>query len=464
MKKAKRNNDLLGEETVAKALLKLGIPTMVGMLISALYNAVDAYFVGGLGTSQMGAVSVVFPIVQLVIGLGMMFGAGASSYISRLLGAKEYELADRTASTALFTGLLTGGAVIAAILIFLTPVLSALGATETILPYARDYALIYVAGSILNVFNVTMNNLLTAQGATRFTMAAMMTGSILNVILDPLLIYGLHMGIRGAAAATVISLCVNSSMYVVYLLKGKGLLHLSVRNMTPGKAIYCEILKIGIPVLVFQLFASITLGLTNTAAKAYGDYAVAAMGAVSRIMTVGIYVVFGFMKGFQPFAGFNFGAGQYDRLKEAVKLCCLWSTSFCILMSVACFFFSGQLIGLFGADPQMILLGGRALRLNAVLLLTFGFQMVYASLYLSVGKSGAGSILSLGRQGIFFFPLILLLPRLFGLSGIVWAQPAADLCAAVVTLWFAWNMNEILGISPKQTSSGSGEECTHEKG
>lgn len=446
MKETKTKNYILKEEQVGKALLKLGIPTMIGMLISALYNAVDAYFVGGLGTSQMGAVSVVFPIVQLVIGLGMMFGAGASSYISRLLGEKEYELADQTASTALFSGLLTGAVVILGILCFLTPVLSALGATRTIMPFAKEYAVIYVTGSIFNVFNVTMNNLLTAQGATRFTMAAMMTGSIINLVLDPLMIYGLHMGIRGAAVATVVSLCVNTAMYVVYLKKGKGLLHLSVRKTTLKGSIYREILKIGIPVLTFQLFASIALGFTNTAAKLYGDYAVAAMGAVNRVMTVGIYVVFGFMKGFQPFAGFNFGAGQFDRLKRAVKLCDFWSSGFCILMSVICIVFSRQIISLFGSDPQMIQLGSKALRLNALLFLTFGFQMVYASLYLSVGKSGAGSVLSLGRQGIFFFPLILILPGVFGLSGLLWAQPAADICAALVTVWFAWRMNELLGI------------------
>lgn len=459
MEQTTKTNFLLGEEKVSKALMKLGIPTMIGMLISALYNAVDAYFVGGLGTSQMGAVSVVFPVVQLVIGLGMMFGAGASSYISRLLGEKEYALADQTASTALFSGLLTGAAVIGLILCFLTPVLSALGATETILPYAREYSVIYVSGSILNVFNVTMNNLLTAQGSTRFTMAAMMAGSVTNLILDPILIYGLHMGIRGAAAATVISLCVNSLMYVYYLRKQKGVLKPSIRKITIKGAVYKEILKIGIPVLTFQLFASAALGLTNTAAKGYGDYAVAAMGAVSRVMTVGIYVVFGFMKGFQPFAGFNFGAGQYERLRKAVKLCSLWSTAFCILMSFLCILYSGEVIGLFGTDPQMLALGGKALRLNALMFLTFGFQMVYASLYLSAGRSGAGSILSLGRQGIFFFPCILILPRLFGLSGIVWAQPAADICSALMTLWFAWKMNEILGI---QNGSRSMEQMKEE--
>lgn len=174
MKEKLTRIDLLKKADVASALLQLGIPTMIGMLISALYNAIDAYFVSGLGTSQMGAVSVVFPIVQIVIGLGMMFGAGASSYISRLLGKGDQEQAERTAATTLFSSIVIGLLVITGILIFLEPVLTALGATETILPYARAYGEIYVTGSILNVFTVTMNNLLTAQGATKFTMISML--------------------------------------------------------------------------------------------------------------------------------------------------------------------------------------------------------------------------------------------------------------------------------------------------
>lgn len=285
---------LLEEAGVASALLKLGIPTMVGMLISALYNAIDAYFVGGLGMSQMGAVSVVFPIVQIIIGLGMMFGAGASSYISRLLGKGDNEQANKTASTSLFSGLLVGAIIIIGIMIFLDPVLTTLGSTETILPYARAYAKIYVTGSIINVFAVMMNNLLTAQGATKFTMIAMLTGSIANVILDPIMIYEMDLGIEGAAIATVISLCINMALYIGYIVKKKGVLRFSVKNIAPSKTIYAEVLKIGIPVLLFQLLASASMGSINNASKSYGDYAVVAMGAVTRIMTVVTYVVFGF--------------------------------------------------------------------------------------------------------------------------------------------------------------------------
>jgi putative MATE family efflux protein len=368
---------LLEEAGVASALLKLGIPTMVGMLISALYNAIDAYFVGGLGMSQMGAVSVVFPIVQIIIGLGMMFGAGASSYISRLLGKGANEQADKTASTSLFSGLLVGTIIIIGIMVFLDPVLTALGSTETILPYARAYAKIYVTGSIINVFTVMMNNLLTAQGATKFTMKAMLTGSIANVILDPIMIYGMDLGIEGAAIATVISLCINMALYIGYIAKKKGVLRFSVRNIAPSKTIYAEVLKIGIPVLLFQLLASTAMGSINTAAKSYGDYAVAAMGAVTRIMTVVTYVVFGFLKGFQPFAGYNYGAKKYERLKKSIRLCMIWSTVFCIVAAIVLFIFADPIVSLFGTDVEMTGIAAKALRLNAVLFITFGFRCMH---------------------------------------------------------------------------------------
>ena len=437
---------LLEEAGVASALLKLGIPTMVGMLISALYNAIDAYFVGGLGMSQMGAVSVVFPIVQIIIGLGMMFGAGASSYISRLLGKGANEQADKTASTSLFSGLLVGAIIIIGIMVFLDPVLTALGSTETILPYARAYAKIYVTGSIINVFTVMMNNLLTAQGATKFTMIAMLTGSIANVILDPIMIYGMDLGIEGAAIATVISLCINMALYIGYIAKKKGVLRFSVRNIDPSKTIYAEVLKIGIPVLLFQMLASVAMGSINTAAKPYGDYAVAAMGAVIRIMTVVTYVVFGFLKGFQPFAGYNYGAKKYERLKKSIRLCMIWSTVFCIVAAIVLFIFADPIVSLFGTDTEMVDIAAKALRLNAVLFITFGFQMVYASLYLAIGKSLVGSVLSLSRQGIFFFPLVLVLPHVMGLTGVVWVQPMADLLTTILTIVFAVRINHTLSI------------------
>lgn len=442
-----QNNDkisIMKDAPIASALMKLGIPTMVGMLISALYNAIDAYFVGGLGLSQMGAVSVVFPIVQIIIGLGMMFGAGASSYISRSLGKGDNETANKTASTALFSSILVGAVIIIGIMLFLDPVLTSLGATATILPYARAYAKIYVTGSIINVFTVTMNNLLTAQGATRFTMISMLTGSIINVILDPIMIYGLDWGIEGAAIATIISLCISMVLYIGYIARKQGVLRFSLRNITFSGKIYVEILKIGIPVLLFQLLSSASMSLTNNAAKPYGDYAVAAMGAVTRIMTIGTYVIFGFLKGFQPFAGYNYGAKQFDRLRKAIKLCTIWSTAFGVVAAILLTVFAETMVSLFGTDTEMVALASRVLRLNAVLFITFGFQMVYATLYLAIGKSAVGGLLSLSRQGIFFIPLIYVLPRLWELNGLVCVQPMADLLTTIVTAIFAIRITHTL--------------------
>ena len=289
-----------------------------------------------------------------------------------------------------------------------------------------------------------MNNLLTAQGATKFTMIAMLTGSIANVILDPVMIYGMDLGIEGAAVATVISLCINMALYIGYIAKKKGVLKISVKNIVPSKTIYMEVLKIGIPVLLFQLLASAAMGSINTASKPYGDYAVAAMGAVTRIMTVVTYVVFGFLKGFQPFAGYNYGSGRFDRLKKSIKLCMAWSTAFCVIAGIVLVVFAAPIVSLFGTDTEMLALAETALRLNAVLFTTFGFQMVYASLYLAIGKSLVGSVLSLSRQGIFFFPLVIALPHLFSLAGVIWVQPAADLFTTILTAFFAVKINHAL--------------------
>lgn len=205
MKERNNKMELLGNAPIPKALMALGIPIMIGMLINALYNLVDAYFVGGLGESQMGAISIVFPLGQVVVGLGLMFGNGAASYLSRLLGRGDKDTANKVASTALYSSVLVGAIIIILATIFLKPILTLLGATDTIMPYALTYARIYVVSCIFNVFNVTMNNIVTSEGAAKTTMCALLLGAILNIGLDPIFIYVLEMGVAGAAIATAIS-------------------------------------------------------------------------------------------------------------------------------------------------------------------------------------------------------------------------------------------------------------------
>ncbi len=445
---------MMKDERIPKVLFKLGMPTMIGMLVSALYNVVDAYFVGGLGTSQMGAVSIAFPIGQIIVGLAMVFGSGAASYISRLLGEGNERQANRTASTSLFSSLIVGVITIAFSLCFLDNILVSLGATDTILPYARAYAAIYIAGSILNIYNITMNNIITSEGAARITMISMLLGGGLNVILDPIFIYPLGLGIRGAAIATVISQAATSLLYIWYISRKKGYLRFSLRDFAFDMTIYSEVFKVGIPTLVFQLLASASMGLTNAAASNYGDSAVAAMGIVTRVLALGTFVVFGYMKGFQPVAGYNYGAKRYDRLNEATRVSLKWATWFCGILGLIMMVFPSAIVSLFSKDDVRVIdIGGKALRASGIVFIFFGFQIVYAVLFLALGKAKEGGLLSISRQGVFFIPAILILPRLMGLSGVIYAQPVADLLTVVLTAVLAAGMHKEL-IARKGDSEG----------
>ena len=230
MNEQNKKMQLLGSAPIPKALLAMGLPTMIGMMINALYNLVDAYFVGGLGTSQMGAISVAFPLGQLIVGLGLLFGNGAASYISRLLGHGNRETADKVASTALYSSLMAGLILILCTIVFLRPVLRLLGATESILPYAVTYTGIYIASSIFNVFNVTMNNIVTSEGAAKTTMSALLIGAVLNIGLDPIFIYVLHLGVAGAAIATAISQIVSTLVYLIYILRKKSVFTFHIKT------------------------------------------------------------------------------------------------------------------------------------------------------------------------------------------------------------------------------------------
>lgn len=453
-----RNNklELLGSAPIPKALMALGIPIMIGMLINALYNLVDAYFVGSLGESQMGAISVVFPLGQVVVGLGLMFGNGAASYLSRLLGRGDKDTANRVASTALYSSILIGAIIILFSTIFLKPILAMLGATETIMPYALTYARIYVLSCIFNVFNVTMNNIVSSEGAAKTTMCALLLGAVLNIGLDPLFIYALDMGVAGAAIATAISQMVSTLVYLTYVLRKKSVFSFSIKEFSPTRQMMTEILKIGVPTLVFQLLTSLSIALINRASSNYGDSVIAGMGAVTRITSMGTLVVFGFLKGFQPIAGFSYGAKKFDRLREAIKTSIIWSTSFCLVVGLVMAVFSTQIISQFTkGDTQMILAGQKSLFANGLTFILFGFYTVYSSLFLALGKGTAGFFLGACRQGICFIPVILLLPMVWGMNGILYAQPIADVISVVITVFMALHHHRELSMAEKQVMSNS---------
>ena len=468
MNQPNKKMELLGSAPIPKALLALGLPTMIGMLINALYNLVDTYFVGGLGTDQMGAVTVAFPLGQIVVGLGLLFGNGAAAYLSRLLGRGDKDTANKVASTALYSSVLIGGIVILCSVIFLEPILRQTGAIESVMPYAVTYTSIYITFSFFNVFNVTMNNIVSSEGAAKTAMCALMAGAILIVVLDPIFIYILNFGVAGAAIATAISQIVSALIYLFYIFRKKSVFTFRIKECCFSKEIMSEILKIGIPTMVFQLLTSLSISMINNAAKEYGGSVLAAMGPLTKIMSMGSLIVFGFLKGFQPIAGFSYGAKKFDRLQEAIKTSILWSTTFCVIFGLAAAVFSTDIMSLFTkSDMEMIRVGSIVLRASGVSFILFGFYTVYSFLFLVMGKAKEGCILGACRQGICFVPVILILPMLWGLNGILYAQPIADVLSAIVTAYMAVQLHKelsttkahFLAIQATQSDSSGTDEA-----
>ena len=453
MKERNNKMELLGSAPIPKALMALGVPIMIGMLINALYNLVDAYFVGGLGESPMGAISIVFPLGQVVVGLGLMFGNGAASYLSRLLGRGDRDTANKVASTALYGSVFIGAIIIILATIFLKPILSFLGATDTIMPYALTYARIYIISCIFNVFNVTMNNIVSSEGAAKTTMCALLLGAVMNIGLDPIFIYVLNMGVAGAAIATTISQFISTLVYLSYALRKKSAFTFSIKEFCLTKQILAEILKIGVPTLTFQLLTSLSIALINRAANGYGDAVIAGMGAVTRVTSMGTLVVFGFLKGFQPIAGFSYGAKKFDRLREAIKTSILWSTIFCVIVGLAMVLFSTQIISQFAnSNTEMISVGQKALVASGFSFMLFGFYTVYSSLLLALGKGTAGFIIGALRQGFCFVPIILILPIIWDMNGILYAQPIADVISTIITAFMALHLHKELAATESKLS------------
>lgn len=440
---------ILKEENIDKALFKLGIPMVISLLVAALYNVVDTYFVSGLGKEAVAAVSVAFPIQLIFLGIGLTFGAGAGSYISRLLGGNNKKEASIVATVALISSAILG--IITAITLFcyLEGVLKFMGAIPSIMEISKSYTGIFIVGGILGTVNVTLGNLAVAQGAAKISLKAMIVGSISNMILDPIFIFGLNLGVRGAAIATLIARVITSLMYLIYFIGDKNLIEIKLPNFKPTFAIYKEVLKIGISMLILQILQTISISKISYAASFYGEEAIAAMGIVLRIVTLGTNVVFGYMKGLQPLAGFNYGAKNYERVREAIKASIKWTNVFCVLWTVIVYIFAPSILSIFGTDENVLNIAMPALRAALIMFITFGFQFTYSTLYLSTGKALGGVFLNSLRQGIVFIPIILLLPKFMGLNGVIYAQTISDLITTIITIPFAISIHKKLRLAIK---------------
>lgn len=355
------------------------------------------------------------------------------------------------ASTAMFSSIVTGLLVAVMLLLALNPVLKFMGAIPSIFDLAKDYAVLFIISTIFSTANVTAGNLAVAQGASNISLTAMISGAVLNVILDPICITSLNMGVRGAAVATLISQIATSAIYVWFFVGGKSYLRIAFSKFKPSVGIYGEILKVGVSMLLLQLLSSLSMSRISAAAGVYGEDAIAAMGIVLRIVTLGVNVVFGYMKGFQPMAGFNYGAKNYSRLNEAIRSCMKWTTIFCVAWTILIFLLATPILSLFGDDPQVLEIAVPALKANTILFFTFGFQFTYSTLYLSMGKALGGGFLNICRQGIMFMPVIIILPVILGLNGVIWAQAVADILTTLVTIVFAVHIHKELQKSIRMT-------------
>ena len=430
---------------VLPLITSLSVPTILSMLVTNIYNLADTAFVGQLGTAASGAVGIVFGYMAIIQAAGFMFGQGAGSIMARLLGARRVADAEKTASTAFFCSLISGGLIGLVSLIFLDPVVRVLGSTETIAPYARTYILFIIASAPLMTASFTMNNLLRYDGKASLGMIGLMTGAVMNMVGDPILIFGLRMGIAGAGLSTALSQTASFCILLSMFLRGKTTVGISLKRAEFLPARIFDICATGFPSMIRQALNALTTIVLNTCAKPYGDVAIAAMSIVSRISFFVFSIALGIGQGYQPVSAFNFGARKYGRLRKAFRVTAALSETVMLAGVVLVLAFSGNLIGTFRDDPEVIAIGTRALRLHMLGMLALPFGMTVEMTLQSTGSRLAASVLSSMRSGLFFIPLILILSRLRGLAGIQEAQPLAYILA---TLWSLIFMKRFFGKIP----------------
>ena len=428
---------------VGRLIGKLAVPTVITMLITSIYNMADTFFVGLLDdTSATGAVGVVFSFMAIIQACGFLFGQGSGNFISRALGQQRREDAAHMASFGFFASVLTGCVISVLGLIFLDPLARLLGSTDTILPYAKAYLRIILLGAPWMTGAFTLNNQLRFQGAAFYSMIGIGSGGLLNIALDPVFIFGLDMGVTGAAVATVISQAVSFLLLLYGTTRGENL-RMSMRRARPQKGDFAELLRGGFPSLCRQGLSSVsTISLNWVAGTFGGDPAIAAMSIAARIMHMAFAAILGFGQGFQPVCGFNYGAGLYRRVKEAFWFCVKLGTALLLVASVAGAVFAPALVRLFSTDDKVIEIGALALRLQCVSFPLMAWTVMCTMLTQTMGRVVSASFLSLARQGLFFIPTVIglsyfiawAIPAVDPILGVQMAQPLSDIGTAAVSV------------------------------
>ena len=422
---------------VPSLIIKLACPTIVSMLVSSIYNMADTFFVSQIGTAAAGAVGITFSIMAIIQAIGFTIGMGAGNLASRRLGAKEDDEANRYASTGFFFGLFLSLILCTFGSLFLDELMVALGATDTILPYARSYARYILLASPVMCLSFIMNNYFRAEGKALYGMLGITTGGVLNIILDPIFIFALGLGTAGAAIATALSQLISFLILLSMFLRRKSNLVISIRYIAFDVKKYRNIVLTGLPTLARQGFASLATIALNVTASIYGDAAIAAMSIAGRIGFFLFSFMIGLGQGFQPVAAFNYGAKRFERVKEATKFTSRAGTILMAVVSVICFVFAPDIVRSFRKDDlDVIAIGTAALRFQCSALFLSGLTTATNMALQCTGQSIAATFLALSRQGIFFIPLVLALPRFLGIFGLELAQPVADVLTFLISIFF----------------------------
>lgn len=446
------NSKMLEEEKIGKLLMKLSIPAITAMLVQALYNFVDTIYIArGVGTLGIAGVSVAFPIQMIIMAAAGMIGIGGGTLVSRSLGAKNQDRAEKALgnifSSVFFLSL---GLTIVGI-IFLDPLLNLFGATPDILSYAEEYMSVILYGSIFFAIGMASHNVMRAQGHAKDAMIAMIIPGILNIILDPIFIFGLNMGVRGAAVATVLSQMVGVIYIGYYFFSGKSILKIRFKNFVLDRHIMGETVSVGASAFARQVAGSLLAIVLNNLLGTYGSSLhIAIFGVINRLFMFFFLPMFGIAQGFLPIAGYNYGAKRYDRVKEVLKkattVALIWSTISFALVQL----FPRFLLSIFSTDPALIEEGIVALRIDAMFIWIVGFQVIGSALFQAIGRAAPALLLSMSRQILIFIPAVFIMSNLFGLMGIWYTFPLSDVLSATLTLFFVIREIKILNSLEKE--------------
>ena len=427
--------EMMTTQPVSRLVSKMAVPSMVSMMISAIYNMVDTMWVGRISTQATAGVGVVFSYMTIIQAFALFFGMGSANYISRALGAKETDKASAMAATGFFSAFIAGIVIALLVLVFMRPFLFFLGATETVLPESINYLMFILPGTPFIMTSFTMNNQMRLQGNALISMIGISTGAVLNMILDPLFIFGLHMGVRGASLAT--SLSQLTGFLILLKLTGyRGGIRIRLKNFKPKWWHYKEIIAGGLPSIGRSGLSAVAAIALNRVARGYGDAALAAFSVVSRAMMVANSALIGFGQGFQPVCGFNYGAGKFDRVRAGFRFSTVVASVYCSVLALAGAVFAPAIVAAFRNDPEVIAYGTQVLRRMCISFPLMGYVTITNMYLQNIRKTVPATLISSARQGIIFIPMLYILNSLFALRGAMCTQPVSDILTFLLAL--AW--------------------------